>query len=83
MNTLRRITHILRPSSIFMDIKKILKLVNFNKIKQLMIRLYRNNLFLNISSKKWKKSDDKCWACSKQRESQLHLFGLCKKSTKN
>ena len=64
-----------------MDIKNILKLTNFNKIKQIMIRLYRNNLFLNMNAQKWKKSnDDKCWACREQRETRLHLFGLCKKT---
>ena len=41
-----------------MDIQNILKFMNFNDIKQFMIGLYRNNLFLHMNAHKWKKSND-------------------------
>ena len=64
------------------DIKKPLKPNIFNRLKQFMFRLYRNNLYLNKNAHKWKKDDnDKCWACSKDSESCFHLFGKCEKMT--
>ena len=63
------------------DVRQILKLHNFNTLKQFMIRLCRNNLYLNKNVNKWKKDGcDKCCACAKQTESHLHLFGTCKKT---
>ena len=40
----------------YSNVKKIVKLSFFNRIKQFMIRLYRNNLFLGDKGKKVKKN---------------------------
>ena len=64
------------------EIKKTMKLCYFNKLKQFMVRLYRNNLFLNKNAEKWKNGDsDKCWTCNKDHETCFHLFLSCEKTT--
>ena len=50
-------------------VKKMLKLKKFKTLKQFMVRLYRNNLYLNKNARRWEKDDnDKCWACTKCTE---------------
>ena len=60
----------------FNNVKKIMNIKYFNRIKQFMIRLYRNNLFLghNFGSKT---SPTECYACNNHRESRVELMLNC------
>ena len=56
--------------SFFNNVTMIMSIKYFNRIKQFMIRLYRNNLFLGHSLGKTP-SRTKCFACDKHRESRV------------
>ena len=60
------------------NVKQILILNNINKLKEFVIRLYLNNLFLNNRAHHLNKDNNqKCWACNEDIESHAHLFGTC------
>ena len=63
------------------NIKKLLSLNYFNRIKQFMLRLYRNNLFLG---NKGKKSDSneivKCFSCGDHIENRMETLLNCSRS---
>ena len=63
------------------NVKKILNLKYFNRIKQFMLRLYRNNLFLG---NKGKKSDSneifKCFSCRNHIENRMETLLNCSRS---
>ena len=55
-----------------------MKLKYFNRIKQFMIRLYRNNLFLGHNfEKKDNNTQVKCHVCNSHKESRVELLLNC------
>ena len=64
--------------SFYESIKDILKIKHFNKIKEFVIRLYRNNLYLNTRSYKWnKEKSNLCSNCKNKLETRIHIFQAC------
>ena len=63
---------------IFSDsIKDILRIKHFYKLKEFVICLYRNNLYLNTRSYKWdNEKSNLCSNCNKL-ETQIHIFQAC------
>ena len=71
------------PESFAENIKNIMKLKYFNRIKQFMIRLYHNNLYLGHNLDK--NSGDtqiKCHLCKNHKESRVGLFLNCSVTNK-
>ena len=64
------------PDSFFNNVIKIMSIKYFNRIKQFIIRLYRNNLFLGHTLGKTP-SRTICYACDKHRESRVELMFNC------
>ena len=62
----------------FKNVKKIMSIKYFNRMKQFMIRLYRNILFVGHNHKnKNSISPSKCYACDNHRESRVELMLNC------
>ena len=54
---------------------------DFNFMKEFMIRLLRNNVYLNIKSCKWSENKNElCSAYGVWPETRLHLFYSCPKT---
>ena len=62
--------------SFFNNVNRLMNIRYFNRIKQFMIRLYRNNLY---SRNKYgnKTSPNTCYACNNHRESRVELLVNC------
>ena len=59
----------------FKNVKSIMDIRYFNKIKQFMIRLYRNNLFLGHNyENKDNNTQVSCHVCNTHKESRVELF---------
>ena len=65
------------------NLGKIMSLKYFNRLKQFMIRLYRNNLFLgDKSSNKMQDIIIKCYACNAHPDSRIELLLNCSMTNK-
>ena len=63
------------------NVKKIVNLNFFNRIKQFMIRLYRNNLFLGDKGKKVQKNEIvNCFLCGLHPENRMETLLNCSRS---
>ena len=63
------------------NVKKIINLNFFNRIKQFMIRLYRNSLFLGNKSKNMQKSAIvNCFSCGNHNENRVEIMLNCSRS---
>ena len=64
------------------NMKQLLYLKDFNSLKEFGLRLFRNNLFLNLKSYKWEKDKSKlCTHCQEKNETRLQFMVRCKKVT--
>ena len=70
------LTMSLSGTAFFSNVAKIMEIKYFNRIKQFMIRLYRNNLFLGHTLGKTPPRT-KCYACDKHKESRVELLLNC------
>ena len=67
----------------YSNVKKIMNLNFFNRIKQFMIRLYRNNLFLGDKTKNGQKNGiTTCFACDNHPENRVETLLNCSRSNK-
>ena len=65
----------------FSAVKKIINLNYFNRIKQFMIRLFRNNLFLGNKTKNMQKNTIvNCFACGRHPENRTEVMLNCARS---
>ena len=63
--------YVFEMDEFYSNVKKIMNLNFFNRIKQFMIRLYRNNLFLGNKSKNGQKNGiTTCFACNNHPENR-------------
>ena len=65
----------------FNNVHKIMSIKFFNRIKQFMIRLYRNNLFLGHTPGKGSEKA-LCYACGKHKETRVELLINCRVTNK-
>ena len=67
----------------FKNVKNIMNIKYFNRIKQFMIRLHRNNLFLghNYENKDSSKPAN-CYACNTHKQSRVKLMLNCSTTNK-
>ena len=69
---------IYNTSLYIVTVRHIMNIKYFNRIKQFMIRLYRNNLFLGHNYKnKNSITPANCYACNNHRESRVELMLNC------
>ena len=65
-------------------VKEILKMPYLNRLKQFLLRLLRNNLFLGKrTGKNINPEESKCYICGEHKESRVLLFLGCKSVQKN
>ena len=65
------------------NVKKIMSIRYFNRIKQFMIRLYRNNVYLGNNYKnKNSIAPSKCYTCDNHRESRVEIMLNCNTTSK-
>ena len=73
--------YVFEMDDFFANVKKIMKLNFFNRIKQFMIRLYRNNLFLGNKSKNMQKNGIvNCFASGNIPENRVETMLNCSRS---
>ena len=78
---LTQIKFFLRRDSFLLNVKKIMNLHFFNRIKQFMIRLFHNNIFLgDKASNKMKTINQKCYACGCHPEACVELMMNCSRT---
>ena len=69
------------PQTFYENVKKIMDLDYFNRIKQFMLRLYRNNFFLGNKGKKTDRNDIvKCFLCGNHIENRMETLLNCSRS---
>ena len=73
--------YIFESEQFFLNVKIIMNLNFFNRIKLFMIRLFRNNLFLgDKASKKMKNITQNCNACGSHPETHVELMMNCSRT---
>ena len=73
--------YIFEREHFFLNVKRIMNLNFFNRIKQFMIRLFHNNLFLgDKASNKMKNITQKCYAFGSHPETRVELMMNCSRT---